>query len=42
MDPDLDYTSRSVNYPVERCKINYSNSLWLHVAKSMGSLKRLK
>ena len=32
----LDYTSYCIDYPVENCKII------VHVAKSIGSLKRLK
>ena len=34
------YTSLCIDYPVKRCE--NSNSLWRHVAKSIGSMKRLK
>ena len=37
----LDNTSHCIDYPVESCKISVNNSLWLHVAKSKGSLSRL-
>ena len=37
----MDYTSLCIDFPVKNCN-NYSNSLWSHVAKSKGSLKRIK